>query len=414
MKICGNCGATNSESEGRFCRKCGALLPASTTKNLRIKVSSSAPNPPQQVTNPTHSSEVQNKPREKKQVKPTSSAMTEVRFFAPLQKKEARPTNMVLEEIPSEDFVPVQSKEDTEAETDDNSPPKPRKEELKIIPNDPFPEQESEKGSTPFLQEITPLPFQGSRIAAKNVYGPPRSEPSKKPQDRELTAIPKEKERSKPKITPIPMQKEIPTSQSKPEPKNKKLIEKKPSQKQEDGQFVLKQKRLQEDMTDVLSVLSKSFKLMVKEEIPKVVTNHTTNNKIAVEKLTPTSMSEIIKQLPTIDTNIEASAIIRTDGTILASAISDRISDSLFATIGQNLSMIGNDIVEGLSAGILQSISVRGTEGILDLAPIDREARSIKDMFLVVFSLPKVKGGMINLATSLVKKQIKEYLGIEK
>jgi predicted regulator of Ras-like GTPase activity (Roadblock/LC7/MglB family) len=111
------------------------------------------------------------------------------------------------------------------------------------------------------------------------------------------------------------------------------------------------------------------------------------------------------------DLNIEASSIIKTDGTILASAISSRISDSLFATIGMNLSMIGTDIIEGLDAGTLKSISVRGTDGVLDLAPIDRENPSVKDMILVIFSHPRVKSGIISFAVNIVKKQLLDYLG---
>jgi predicted regulator of Ras-like GTPase activity (Roadblock/LC7/MglB family) len=132
------------------------------------------------------------------------------------------------------------------------------------------------------------------------------------------------------------------------------------------------------------------------------------------KEIHPSSMNEILKELGKLDSRIEASAIIKTDGTMLASAISDRISDPLFSTIGINLSMISSDILHGLSAGSLKSISVRGSEGVLDLAPIDLESSSLKDMILILFSNPEVKSGIISVAVSLVKKQIKYYLGLEK
>jgi len=88
------------------------------------------------------------------------------------------------------------------------------------------------------------------------------------------------------------------------------------------------------------------------------------------------------------------------------------ISDTLFATIGQTLNQIGSDILNGLSAGSLKSISVRGTEGLLDLAPI--ESQNIKDMILVIYSHQKAKSGIINFATNIVRKQLIEYLGIKK
>ena len=75
--------------------------------------------------------------------------------------------------------------------------------------------------------------------------------------------------------------------------------------------------------------------------------------------------------------------------------------------------MISQDIIEWLNAGVLKSISLKGTEGILDLAPIDKKSPNVKDMILIIFSTPKVKSGIINIASNLVKKQIKDYLGIK-
>ena len=141
-------------------------------------------------------------------------------------------------------------------------------------------------------------------------------------------------------------------------------------------------------------------------------------NKITIlkepeKKIPPTSMNEILKELVNLDSNIEASAILKTDGEILASAISTRISESLFTTIAMNLSMIGTDIIEGLSAGTLKSISVQGSNGVLSLAPIDKKNPNLKDMILILFSDPKVKSGIISFAVHIVKKQVKEYLGFE-
>ncbi len=172
---------------------------------------------------------------------------------------------------------------------------------------------------------------------------------------------------------------------------------------------LMKQKQLEKDMTEVLGFLSK--KITVKKlDTPK---SKTKKEKVAEEKIPPSSMNEILNQLLTLDLHIEASAIIKSDGTILASALSNRISDTLFATIGQTLNQIGADIINGLSAGSLKSISVRGTEGVLDLAPIDKESQSIKDMILIIYSYPKAKSGIINFAANIVKKQLIEYLGIK-
>lgn len=163
-------------------------------------------------------------------------------------------------------------------------------------------------------------------------------------------------------------------------------------------------------MSEVLGFLSKKI-VSPKTEIEKLKTD---SKKQLENKLPPASMNEILKELITLDSRIEASAIIKTDGTMLASAISSRISESLFGTIGINLSMISSDIIEGLSAGTLKSISLKGTEGILDMAYLDLENANLKDMILILFSDPQVKSGIISIAINLIKKQVKHYLGLDK
>jgi predicted regulator of Ras-like GTPase activity (Roadblock/LC7/MglB family) len=76
--------------------------------------------------------------------------------------------------------------------------------------------------------------------------------------------------------------------------------------------------------------------------------------------------------------------------------------------------MIGNDIINGLSAGTLRNISIRGTDGVLDLAPIGSKETFGDDMILIILSDPRVKSGIIHFAVSIVKKQVKLYLGLSK
>lgn len=232
------------------------------------------------------------------------------------------------------------------------------------------------------LQEITPKPFQGSILDSR------RDGISDAFNELKQSVLESNEEVSKPKpsLTPIPLdisKKEVDFS---------------------------KQKRLEKDMTEVLSFLSKKISVKrLEPSPPKPI-----ELRKPEEKIPPASMNEILEELTNLDSHIEASAIIKTDGTVLASGISSRISESLFTTIAMNLSMISSDIIEGLSAGTLKSISVRGTEGVLDLAPIDRDTPNLKDIILILFSHPKVKSGIISIAVNIVKKQIKYYLGLEK
>lgn len=227
--------------------------------------------------------------------------------------------------------------------------------------------------SEEILREIKPQPFRGSIIADKSVYGHPQR-------------IKRGSDLESPSSQSVPV--------SSPNMENS----------------LVKQKQLEEDMTKVLSFLSKKITVKPLEPIKKEGKIKKAPKKV----IPPLSMSEILKDLLKLDLHIEASAIIKKDGTILASAISSRISDSLFATIGQNLSMIGSDIVEGLSAGNLMTISIRGTNGVLDLAPIGSKETLGDDMLLIILSHPKVKSGIIHFAVSIVKKQVSQYLGLSK
>ncbi len=224
-----------------------------------------------------------------------------------------------------------------------------------------------------FLKEIAPQPFRGSIIADKNVYGKPKKSGK------------------------------VPSSSS-------KIVTQDAVASEITESTLLKQKQLEEDMTKVLSFLSNKITVKSLKPVKKGV-DASTKSKATIP---PSSMNEILKDLLKLDLHIEASAIIKKDGIILASALSSRISDSLFATIAANLSMMGKDIIEGLNAGTLLNISIRGTDGVLDLAPISFKKPPGDDMILVIFSHPKIKSGIIHFAVSIVKKRVKQYLGLSK
>ncbi|MFX1321802.1 MAG: hypothetical protein ACFFAQ_09160 [Promethearchaeota archaeon] len=290
---------------------------------------------------------------------PVSSKSSRLRVSVSKTKKEKgqKLQNLDLQEIPKESESIDQLSVNDEILEDfmDNDA------ESIIVPKS----EESLKDKREVLKEITPQPYRSSIMASNSVsLSHPRGE----------------------------------TSRTQTLPQNT-----------EAESTLMKQKQLEKDMTEVLGFLSK--KITVKKlDTSK---SKTKKEKVAEEKIPPASMNEILNQLLTLDLHIEASAIIKDDGTILASALSNRISDTLFATIGQTLNQIGADILNGLSAGSLKSISVKGTEGVIDLAPIDKESQNIKDMILVIYSYPKAKSGIINFAANIVKKQIIEYLGIK-
>jgi len=274
----------------------------------------------------------------------------------PQEKSINQPKSLELQEIPKVKTLPnIENKvEKNTSET-----------ESEEFFDDFNEEDEEEEVERETLKEITPGPYKGSIIAQKNVYGGKTKSSIKKPAH---------------------------------SVKSTKLDEYTPSK-----DSLIRQKQLEQDMSKVLKFLSE--KISVKG-LPSDKLEEKREVKNEKQAIPPASMNEILRNLLKVDLNIEASAIIKSEGTILASAISSRISDTLFGVIGQNLSMIGNDIIDGLNAGKLLNISVRGSNGVLDLAPISQ------NMLLILFSNPRIKSGIIYFAASIVKKQVKQYLGL--
>jgi predicted regulator of Ras-like GTPase activity (Roadblock/LC7/MglB family) len=351
--ICSNCGTTNNESAGNVCRKCGALLPRSR-RPPRIKI---APKSKEILESQGEKTKTKTKAKAKAKARP-KPAKPQKR--PPIKKQSTKHTILDLHEIQK-----VKALEIFEDSTE--------QEEEEIAEDDFNEDLDDVEEEEDFLKEIAPQPFRGSIIADKGVYGQPK-------QSRKVS-------RSK-----------------------TKKVSQKTATSENIESSLLKQKQLEEDMTKVLSFLSKKITVKPLKPVKKGVKASAKPK----DSIPPSSMNEILKDLLNLDVYIEASAIIKKDGTILASALSSRISDSLFATIAANLSMMGVDIIEGLSAGSLLNMSIRGTDGVLDLAPITFKNLPGNEMILIIFSHPKIKSGIIHFAVSIVKKRVKQYLGLSK
>ncbi|MBN1216097.1 MAG: hypothetical protein JXA99_11740 [Candidatus Lokiarchaeota archaeon] len=355
MIICTNCGSVNADNEGRICRKCGALLPISS-KTPRIKITAGKKKSKKKnIENHNELikiSDINNSSKKKLDNDLNKQLIGETNFFhSQKNQNKNKKGKLDLQEIPKANNIEIDNFSEKE-----------------------FSPTISKKDT---LEEIEPTPYNGV-VFSNNIT------------ENSIIKSQKTKEKLNPKI-------------------DLKIKPKKLNTPDTSNTVIRKQEQLENDMRDVLGFLSKKL------EIPEEIASQKQNNKTSKikEDIKPESMNQILTNLLSIDMHIEASAIIKNDGSILASAISDRISDTLFATIGQNLSMIGTDIINGLSAGKLFSIAIRGTEGVLHLAPLEQNNPNLNNMILIMFSNPKVKSGIVNLAKSNVRKQVKNYLGIE-
>ncbi|MHA1148880.1 MAG: hypothetical protein ACTSR8_11640 [Promethearchaeota archaeon] len=376
MIICSNCGATNSESDGRICRKCGALLPIGN-RPPRIRV----------AFNKKEEKKIQQQDQILAQQQSTirSAPNPEVQFFSHKENftQKMQPN---LQEIPK-----VQAINTPKISATSHAGSTLQQGEQANLSK--IPDNLNEIPRTSGLQEITPSPFRSTIIPHGGISSPQIAA-------RQLESIPERG--SIMSATPA----SNPPPQVKSRDHNPHLQLKKP---QDSETSLVAHKRLEEEMSGLLSELSNQF------YIPETKTEkkNIMHEKLTEEKLAPTSMVDILKELLTIDNRIEAIALIQNDGTILSSILSSNITDGLFSTIGRTLSIIGTDIISGLNAGELRSISIRGTDGLLNLAPINMDSLHVKSMFLIMFSNKRVKSGVITIASNKVKRLIKQYLGLD-
>lgn len=163
-----------------------------------------------------------------------------------------------------------------------------------------------------------------------------------------------------------------------------------------------KREEISSSMTNAMQALTKNLTTK-KKPMRTSQESLETQPDTKYEEIISNNLDEILRNISRLDKNIEASAIINPDGVILSSALSGRVNDSLFVSIGKTLSVIGNDIVNALNTGALKSVTINGTHGKFSLAPI------VSDVLLLILTGPRGKAGIIHLAVSLFKKQFKSY-----
>ena len=151
MIICSNCGATNNESEGRICRKCGALLPtASRAPRMRIGTSATPESTPTEPAPSLQAIQTEVTPQEKKQS--TVDPRGQRAIFSPKKEEPSVSSASNLQDIP-------QIVETTEIQ---HAP------------------QLKERPKVKGLQEIAPQPYKGSILAQRGGYGGQAEKPDNK------------------------------------------------------------------------------------------------------------------------------------------------------------------------------------------------------------------------------------------
>jgi predicted regulator of Ras-like GTPase activity (Roadblock/LC7/MglB family) len=109
-------------------------------------------------------------------------------------------------------------------------------------------------------------------------------------------------------------------------------------------------------------------------------------------------LEEVLKSMEEADPDIEGSALVRTDGLVMASAIHKDADESLIAAMSAALLNIGSRSVTELERGALDKVIVSGTKGDVVLTGVGGEAvlsgitRSGANLGLVLVEMKRTVG----------------------
>ena len=85
-------------------------------------------------------------------------------------------------------------------------------------------------------------------------------------------------------------------------------------------------------------------------------------------------LESLLKSMEDADPDIESSAVVRTDGLVMASALPNNADEGLIAAMSAALLNIGNRAVTELARGEMDKVIVSGTKGDIILRGVGSEA----------------------------------------
>jgi predicted regulator of Ras-like GTPase activity (Roadblock/LC7/MglB family) len=113
---------------------------------------------------------------------------------------------------------------------------------------------------------------------------------------------------------------------------------------------------------------------------------------------------EFLRGLNRLDRSLEASAVVKRDGTILASAHSSRAKPEMMATICSTLFGIAQDSIRAIAGGRMRMISVTAEQSVLMLTQIN------EDTILLLVTSPKSNIGLISMYSETLAQNIAKFL----
>ncbi|MBD3229382.1 MAG: zinc-ribbon domain-containing protein [Candidatus Lokiarchaeota archaeon] len=115
-------------------------------------------------------------------------------------------------------------------------------------------------------------------------------------------------------------------------------------------------------------------------------------------------LRELLKELNKLDKLMEASAVLRRDGTILTAAVSNRYGEKMMSMVAMNIFDIASDSIKALSGGSLKLLTMYANNALVVLSYINTKT------VLILITSPKSQVGLISMYSQLVGQKIDKLL----
>lgn len=115
-------------------------------------------------------------------------------------------------------------------------------------------------------------------------------------------------------------------------------------------------------------------------------------------------IKEHLHGLNKLDKLLEASAVLRRDGTILTSAISNRYNEKMMSMIAMNIFDIATDSIKALSGGTLKLLTMYADNALVVLSHINKQT------VLILITSPKSQVGLISMYSQIISQKIDKLL----
>jgi len=111
--------------------------------------------------------------------------------------------------------------------------------------------------------------------------------------------------------------------------------------------------------------------------------------------------------METKDPEIERSLLLRTDGLVLASAVSEGIDRDLAAAMGASILNVGGRVLEELRKGTIENVIVRGSDGVVMIIAVASDvvfaaiAKKNTNLGLMLVEMKRISGKIRKILETL-------------